>query len=58
MIFLTPVDCAYSRTCFVPLLADSTADLASSLVFPLTEAVLAITSALTSIVQNKKKNAV
>jgi hypothetical protein len=54
MIFLTPVDCAYSRTCFIPLLADSTADLASSIVFPFTEAELATTSALTSIVQNER----
>lgn len=53
MIFLTPAAFAYSRTCFVPPLADSTADLASSIVFPLTWTELATMRVLTPIVQNE-----
>jgi hypothetical protein len=53
MIFLTPAAFAYSRMCFVPLLADSTADLASSIVFPFTWAELAIMRVLTPIVPNE-----
>ena len=53
MIFLTPAARAYSRTCFVPLIADFTADLASSIVLPLTWAELATMRVLTPITQNE-----